>query len=206
MVFRQKCYQCYRPINNCYCKYIKPFQTNIHFVILMHPKEARRQKTGTGRLTHLALENSEIIVDIDFTNNTRVNELLNNPNQFSALLYPGNKSQDIVENNVLPKPTSQLQTNIFLLDATWFCAKQMLNRSANLQKMPFISFNSTEKSQFLFKKQPQSYCLSTIEATYYLIKLCNQIGVEQTFNMEKNLLDVLKKLVDFQIENQKKGL
>lgn len=32
-------------------------------LVLMHPKEAVKQKKGTGRLTHLALMDSEIIVD-----------------------------------------------------------------------------------------------------------------------------------------------
>jgi len=42
----------------------------------MHPKEYKREKIGTGLMTQLQLENSEIIVGIDFTNNKRVNEIL----------------------------------------------------------------------------------------------------------------------------------
>jgi len=42
----------------------------------MHPKEYRKEKNGTGIMTALQLENSEIIVGVDFTNNDRVNEII----------------------------------------------------------------------------------------------------------------------------------
>ena len=59
-----KCYRCFRPEKSCYCKYIKSFDCGVKFVLLMHPKEAFKQKTGTGRLTNIALIDSEIIGSI----------------------------------------------------------------------------------------------------------------------------------------------
>ena len=55
----------------------------------MHPKEAYKQKTGTGRLAHLTLENSEILIGINFTQNARLKELLADERYFPVLLYPG---------------------------------------------------------------------------------------------------------------------
>ena len=45
----------------------------------MHPKEAYKQKIGTGRLTHLSLIDSELIIGVDFTENDAVNSYINNP-------------------------------------------------------------------------------------------------------------------------------
>jgi len=171
----------------------------------MHPKENRRQKTGTGRLTHLALQNSEIIVDVDFTHNKRINEIINTPDQFSAILYPGAKAQEISQNNVLPDPSEKKTSNIFLIDATWACAKKMMNISGNLQNLPHILFNNDEPSQFLFKKQPQKFCLSTIEATYYFLKICNQLKIEKTLHQEETMMSIFNRLVTFQLENQKQS-
>ena len=56
----------------------------------MHPKEAYKQKTGTGRLACLSLIDSEIIIDVDFTNNKRLNALLADSQYFPIILYPGN--------------------------------------------------------------------------------------------------------------------
>ena len=171
----------------------------------MHPKEDRRQRTGTGRLTHLALQNSEIIVDVDFTQNKRINEIINTPDQFSAILYPGVKAQEISQNNILPDPSEEKKINIFLIDATWACAKKMMNISTNLQNLPHILFNNDKPSQFLFKKQPQKHCLSTIEATYYFLKICNQLKIEQTLRREDTMMSVFNRMVTFQMENQKQS-
>ena len=45
------------------CEHIKPFLTKTKFCLLMHPKEAKKEKTGTGRATHRFLKNSDQIVD-----------------------------------------------------------------------------------------------------------------------------------------------
>ena len=86
---RIKCYKCMRPAVTCICKHISPFQTKTRFIILMHPKEYKKEKNGTGHMTKLQLENSEIIVGVDFTNNNRVNEILTKEKSCSVLLYPG---------------------------------------------------------------------------------------------------------------------
>ena len=58
----------------------------------MHPKEAKKQKTGTGRLAHLCLPESEIFVGIDFTNNKQLNDLLQNPKYYPVLMYPSDNA------------------------------------------------------------------------------------------------------------------
>ena len=83
-----KCYKCFRPFETCYCKDIVSIKTGIKFVFLMHPKEAYKQKTGTGRLAHLTLEDSEIIVGVDFTDNPRLNTLITDEKYFPVVMYP----------------------------------------------------------------------------------------------------------------------
>ena len=48
------------------CGSITPMETRTRFVFLMHPKEFKQEKAGTGRLTHLCLKNSEILVGVGF--------------------------------------------------------------------------------------------------------------------------------------------
>ena len=60
--YRQLCFKCMRPISSCYCKYTAPINCGIKFVFLMHPKEAKKQRTGTGRLACLCLPESEILM------------------------------------------------------------------------------------------------------------------------------------------------
>jgi len=169
-----------RPTSFCLCKHIRPVLTNCRFIILMHPKEYKKEKNGTGHMTQLQLDNSEIIVGVDFTDNKRVNELLSDAKSTSFLLYPGKE-----EFNLSIKESSEMATvlgdtpNIFILDGTWPCARKMLKLSTNLQQLQRLSFDNKIKSKFIIKQQPQPLCLSTIESVYTVVNLLNEAELEQ---------------------------
>ena len=188
-----------RPSTSCICKYIHSFQTKTRFIILMHPKEYKREKNGTGHMTKLQLENSEIIVGIDFTNNERVNEILKKEQNCSFLLYPGKnnfnlsirKSSEII---------SFMSSNpyIFLLDGTWPCARKMLKLSKNLQNLKRVSFDNRIQSKFIIKQQPDSLCLSTIESVFTVLKLLKEGELEHCET--KDFLLPFEKMIEFQLE------
>lgn len=187
-----------RPEESCICKHLCPFQTRTRFIILMHPKEYKKERNGTGRMTQLQLENSEIIVGVDFTHNKRVNELLGNENSNSFLLYPGEETFNLsVEKG--PEMVSFMGENpvLFILDGTWPCARKMIKLSKNLQALKRVSFDNTIESKFLFKQQPAALCLSTIESVYTVLNLLNQGGLEQCNT--KSLLLPFMKMVDYQV-------
>jgi len=170
-----------------------PFETKTQFVILMHPREARKEKTGTGRLAHAILKNSEIIIDVDFTNNEKVNSLISNTFFFPTLLYPGDTTIDITQSDALFLPNNK-KLLIFVIDGTWSCAKKMMKLSKNLHSLQRISFSKSITSKFSIKTQPNSLCLSTIEALFYTIESLNRINLENTTE-QNNLLLILDKLV-----------
>ncbi len=187
------------PSSSCICKHINHIQTKTRFIILMHPKEYKKEKNGTGRMTSLQLENSEIIVGVDFTNNKRVNEILNNEKNSSFLLYPGEDSF-----NLSVKKSSEIisfmgdNPHIFILDGTWPCARKMLKLSKNLQKLKRVSFDNKIKSKFTIKQQPAPLCLSTIESVYTVLNLLNQSNLEQCDT--KSFLLPFEKMIAHQIE------
>jgi DTW domain-containing protein YfiP len=177
---RIECYECMRPSSACICKHTNPLQTKCRFIILMHPKEYKKEKNGTGHMTKLQLENSEIIVGVDFTNNDRVNEILSQENCSSFLLYPGKNNFNLS----LSKSSETISfmgdsAHIFILDGTWPCARKMLKLSTNLQKLKRLSFDNKIKSKFIIKQQPEALCLSTIESVYTVINLLKESGLEQ---------------------------
>ncbi len=167
------------PKSTCICKHIHSLHTKTRFIILMHPKEYKKEKNGTGHMTKLQLENSEIIVGVDFTNNKRVNAILNNENNSSFLLYPGKDNF-----NLSVSGSSEVQSfmghkpHLFILDGTWPCARKMLKLSKNLQTLKRVSFDNDIKSKFIIKQQPESLCLSTIESVYTVLNLLKEGDVE----------------------------
>lgn len=165
----------------------------------MHPKEYKKEKSGTGHMTKLQLENSEIIVGIDFTHNNRVNEILTKENSCSFLLYPGkdNFNLSIRKNSEINSFIGN-NAHIFLLDATWPCARKMLKLSKNLQMLKRVSFDNKIKSKFIIKQQPDSLCLSTIESVYTVLNLLREGEVEQCET--KGFLIPFEKMIKHQLE------
>lgn len=195
---REKCYTCYRPMCSCMCSHIKPIATNTKFVILMHPKEFKKTKNGTGRLTHLSLPNSELFIDVDFTNHAAVNRLIDNPENLCYVLYPGKESLHL---NAQKIETQGKQLVIFIIDSTWPCSVKILRLSHNLRRLPKLSFTHSKSSQFQIKEQPADFCLSTIESTLTILELLNFHEIERIEDEAfEHFLDPFLSMVDYQLQ------
>lgn len=194
-----QCYQCRRPQIACICDYVQPLDTQTRFIILMHPKEYKKEKNGTGHMTMMQLHNSEIIVDVDFTHNKRVNELLNQKHTRSFLLYPGKDSFNLsTQSGPAMQNFMGTAAQIFILDGTWPCARKMLKLSTNLQALDRVSFDNDIQSQFLIKQQPKSLCLSTIESVHTVLNALHKGGVENCNT--QSFLAPFEQMIAFQLK------
>jgi tRNA-uridine aminocarboxypropyltransferase len=198
----QKCYKCYRPLSTCFCPHIHPVDTGVKFVILMHPWEAYKQKTGTGRLTSLSLIDSEIIIDQHFDGNNRYKELLDSDDYYPMVLYPGSEAMTAAECD-FPVRGKGKKLLVFLVDATWIMARKMVYKTPSLQTLPRLSFTASYTSQFHIKRQPAEYCLSTIESTYYLIKELQDAGLSDSSVSVQGLMDVFALMNKIQMDHKK---
>ena len=180
------------------CSHVRPVQTKTKFVILMHPKEYRKIKNGTGHLTHLSLPNSELHVGIDFSSHTRINEILGDEKNICYLLYPSKESIEINSHKISREGRDVV---IFVIDSTWACSKKMLRLSSNISSLQSISFTHTKRSEFAIKEQPEDYCLSTIESVLCVMEILDKNGEEEiTKESFEGFLNPFKKMIDFQIE------
>lgn len=195
---RKKCYRCYRPMKSCMCKYVETVNTKTKFIILMHPKEFQKTKNNTGRLTHLALKNSELLIAEGFASNRRVNELIADSANWCYVLYPSDTSIILNEQKMAQNNKCNV---IFIIDATWACSKKMLRLSPNLDALKKISFIHTKTSQYQIKAQPETHCLSTIESTLCVLELLNEQGAESIAQKAlEDFLNPFKAMVQYQLE------
>lgn len=179
------------------CAYIIPLETKTRFIILMHPKEFRKTKNGTGHFTHLSLKNSEIYVGIDFSEHRKINEILQNPKNNCFVLYPSKNSINLNEETI---GTQDKNTVLFLIDSTWPCSRAMLKASPNIDALQKISFTHTKSSEFIFKEQPKEYCLSTMESTLCVLELLKHHQIENIPQTKfKNFLKPFTKMVEYQL-------
>lgn len=200
--YRKKCYKCYRPLSSCMCKYIKTINTKTKFIILMHPKEFKKTKNTTGHLTNNSLLNSKIFIGIDFTKHEEINQIINDKNNACYVIYPSISSINLNKEKI----NSNKNIVLFLIDSTWSCSKRMLRESQNIKKLQKVSFSHNKNSNFLIKKQPNEYCLSTIESTLCIIELLNMHKIEDIKQASLDtFLEPFTKMVEYQISSLKKN-
>lgn len=199
--YRSICPTCTQPDFGCYCHNIRPFDSKINFVILIHPIEVKR-RIATGKMSHLCLQNSHLIKGQNYSDNSTVNRLIEDPEYHSVMLYPGPTSKNLSlmfepeKTNLFP---ADKKLRIFVLDGTWATAKKMIRQSENLKGLPRICFSPSKPSNFRVRKQPSANCYSTIEAIHHTIEL---LGESQGFDLQTRRHDNLINVFDYMVEKQ----
>ncbi|HHD78157.1 MAG TPA: DTW domain-containing protein, partial [Epsilonproteobacteria bacterium] len=157
--------------------------------------EFRKTKNGTGHFTNLSLEQCELYVGIDFTQDENINKLIETHTCY--VLYPSAKSINLNEE---PLDNNGKDIVLFLIDSTWPCSRAMLSASQNIDALPKVSFTHTKRSVFTFKEQPKEYCLSTMESTLCVLELLNKHQLEniETKSLE-TFLTPFHKMVEYQL-------
>ncbi len=164
----------------------------------MHPKEFKKEKVGTGRFSHLILQNSEVLVGINFDEMPAFQNAIADERYQTVVLYPGKTAIKLSE----PGASSQLGDKPIqwvVIDGTWQCAKKMMRLTTSLHGLPRVSFTPGRTSEFQVKHQPRPECLSTVESLHQLLIDLNQLGLEHTEGREENLMDVFRKTVEQQL-------
>jgi DTW domain-containing protein len=206
-VSRETCPRCRRPRAACLCPAAPPLETRTGFVLLTHPKEHRKQKTGTGRLARLNLASAEILPGIAFDAHPRVRAILDDPGVLAVLLYPGKGAMDLGS----PGPDGAeaaarlgsllggRRLVVFLVDSTWACSHAVLRASPGLLALPRLMFRSSAPSRWVIKRQPRDYYLSTIEAIHELLLALEAAGLED-YPDKARLLEAFAAMQAVQVE------
>lgn len=160
--------------------------------------EFKKEKVGTGRFSHLILENSKVVVDVGFDENAEFQAILNDPEYESFVLYPGVEPIDLGTDTLAQKVTKKAQ--FIVIDGTWPCAKKMMKLTTSLHHVPRVSFKSDRVSEFKVKHQPMPGCLSTVESIHQVLLDLNRMGMENTNQAHDNLMDVFRHTVNQQID------
>jgi DTW domain-containing protein YfiP len=192
------CYRCFWPQPLCWCGSMHPMPTATRFVFLMHPKEYKEEKAGTGRLTHLCLPNSALYMGTGFAEHEEVQALIDDAGNRCVLLYPGREARNLSNGEFTQADLGGKRLVVLLLDATWPLARKMLRLSPNLQALPRIMFTPTAPSRYIIKQQPQPGCLSTLEAVHELLLALEKSGLDR-YPQRDQLLGIFDRLQRFQM-------
>ena len=172
--------------------------TRTKFVYLMHPKEFKHEKAGTGRLTHLCLATSEIHMGLTFDTHELVQALIADAANFPVLVYPGPTARNLTTGALSETDLGGRRLVLFLLDGTWSGARKMLRLSPSLQRLPRVMFTPSAPSRFIIKQQPQAGCLSTLETTHELLVALEKSGLD-AYPLPAQLHDLFARMQAYQI-------
>jgi DTW domain-containing protein YfiP len=159
---RKTCPNCQRPLRVCYCSALVKVANTTRVLIIQHPLE-QKHPFNTGRMAHLCLSNSELIV-AETLSTIQLASILNTP---SALLYPSlpwlPNTPEIEPGKKEPAVHSNIQ-QLIVIDATWNKSKKMLHLHPALQKLPRHHLKGNLSSNYQIRKTTVANGLSTLES------------------------------------------
>ncbi|WKB55518.1 tRNA-uridine aminocarboxypropyltransferase [Eleftheria terrae] len=157
---RPYCPHCLRPASACICHCVVEVDNRVDVLILQHPLEQHHAK-GSGRLLHLCLRRSRLLVGDSF--DLQELEAACGPMAGAWLLYP--PTQPDAEGAATPAPVGALPQRLIVLDATWRKSRQLLRLNPWLLRLPRLELIEPPASRYGIRKAERDDQRSTLEAT-----------------------------------------
>lgn len=187
---RKTCPNCQRPLPVCYCSALVQVANTTKILIIQHPLE-QKHPFNTGRMAHLCLSNSELIV-AETLSATQLTSILKTP---SALLYPSlpwlpETRESAVDDNI---------QQLIVIDATWNKSKKILHLHPDLQKLPRHHLKGNLNSNYQIRKTTVANGLSTLES---IVKALNTMEPKSEGEVGfEAMLQPFDMMIDLQSQN-----
>lgn len=154
-IVRQRCYECFRPHEQCFCHAIPQVDNRTDILILQHIRESRHS-FNTARIVHKALRRSQMISG-DTPALART-DLSLAPD--AGLLYPLDGAPCLSE-----LPADQRPSQLVIIDGTWHQAKTIVRDVHQLAGLRCFRLTPAAPSQYRIRLEPNEFSVSTLEAT-----------------------------------------
>mmetsp|Transcript_33335 Transcript_33335/g.49690 ORF Transcript_33335/g.49690 Transcript_33335/m.49690 type:complete len:473 (-) Transcript_33335:18-1436(-) len=227
---REYCSKCNRPFIQCLCNRLpsQKIKVKTEVRILQHPVEFRRKTVSTVPLIKLVLEKCNVMVGRSF--GSELEAVVDDACQrglVPLLLFPANdaitlENKDAIQQLQAAKQRFLSQEKIapntgncnedeyllIIVDGTWTQAKRMVRNSPILfERCQPVQFMSTSDRSIYdsIRKQPESFCLSTLESCARTLKLLepNNPDMESAVG---HLHASLRGLVNTQMKKERESL
>jgi DTW domain-containing protein YfiP len=156
---------------------------------------------STGYLAHLSLAESVYIEDYDFKQCRELEDILQNPDDTSYLLFPSNSALPLPAVKTSAPNKAPTRTNIIVIEGTWSQAHVILAKAATLRRLPHLTLAQKRTSRFKIRSQPGPNCLSTIEAIGYALNDLGDFSVERTEEFLAPFLILVERQINYQKAN-----
>ena len=192
---REICPNCQRPLPVCYCSAIVQVANKTKVLIIQHPLE-HKHPFNTGRIAHLCLSHSELIV-AETLSAAKLASILNTP---SALLYPSlawlPTTAEIGKPQARELPGNSSIQQLIVIDATWKKSKKILHLHPALQKLPRLHLKGNLRSNYQIRKTTVANGLSTLES------IVNALNIMEPGGEFEAMLQPFERMIELQNEKR----
>jgi len=185
---RAFCSECDFLKSRCLCETIRLINNQLHLIVLQHPSE-QKHPLNTVRIMKKSFTKMSLFVGENFSNDLRLNTIINDPQSRCALLYPDMGAKILNSESKNPN-----LTHLIILDGTWRKAKKIYLLSPNVQNLPKLSLIPDDNSGYRIRKSPNENALSTLEAAVFALRYL------EPRLMTDSLLDSFHVMIDYQIK------
>jgi len=188
---RPRCNTCARPLKTCLCDLVQVVNNTCELLILQHPREEFEAK-GTGRLLHLCLKRSKLVVGEEFGDEAL--RMLLGDQKTNILLFPPSEDSPLENQQLLSASDAKrlnedkagLGLRLVLIDGTWRKARKMLHLSPLLARLPRLQL-SPRRSHYHIRKAQRAGQLSSLEAGYWALAEMGEAHDELLLSFERFL-------------------
>lgn len=183
MTVAGRCYECFRPVEACFCDSIPTIDNRTEVLILQHRRE-HFHRFNTARIVQKGLRTSRLLSD---RTHNLAKQLQLKPQ--AGLLYPGPAAALLAD-----VPSDERPQQLVVVDGTWHHTKTLVRDIPALQSLPRYQLSPTEPSRYRIRREPNATALSTIEATVAALRTLEP----ETVGFEA-LLQAFDKMVNVQL-------
>ncbi|MFT5524019.1 MAG: DTW domain-containing protein YfiP [Pirellulaceae bacterium] len=180
----ERCFECFRPRQLCFCDHIPTVENKTDLLILQHARE-RFHPFNTARIVHKALTSSELL--IAHTPEFTKMQLPLNPKV--GLLFPSDSALLLEELSPAERPEQ-----VVVIDGTWHHAKTIFRDVPVLQQLTQYRLAPVKPGNYRIRREPTETALSTLEAVVAMLRILEP----ETSNLD-SLLSAFNKMVDDQL-------
>ena len=181
---RQRCSDCFKVLDSCYCHTIKFYENSKHIIILMHDSE-KGHALGTAQMAKLTFKSIDLLVGEDFNKNEELKSMI--ASNKCALLKPSTEA-------ALYEESYQDFDTLILIDGTWKKANKIYFMNHFLHALPHVTFRPGAPSRYKLRREPKEHYLSTFESIIKSFEISEQSDLShylapldfiQEFQMQK---------------------
>lgn len=194
---RHVCQQCLKAKAACICDWISPVLNQTRIVILQHPDETKKA-LGTARIASLCLDNVDVCIGIDFSNDLQFNSLITDSKYCAALLYPSDTAISLNNWKEGRHLFNELEhvcayKVLIVLDGTWRNTREIMLSNKPLQNLLKVKLSPANNTDYRIRKAPTEESLSTVEA------ISLSLNILEPETRVDPMLNCFKKMIDYQI-------